>query len=474
MPSSPTKPVTVLLIQPPVMRPILRELPEIMRYFSALDKEGVFLGDSPREPNLGLLSIGAMLRNSFPREDIETALRAYEPSIIGVSYMTSSYGLWGKRLVQLCNRVHPEAHIILGGIHPTVRYREICAECEDLVDAIVVGEGEYVFTQIVESLLTRRTRLQDIPHVYTPETRSRVVERAQLSNKELAALPPPAYDLLQRDSFPVVVRFYTERGCPKECSFCSVGEFFKGRLTSAVPVETSKAVDLVSDVLNKYDVDHFVIGDLSMFNQTLQDREFVKQLAKSCEASGFVANWWCQTRGDLINEETVQILKDTGCRQVALGCEAGTDVQLQRVLKGESCSRIKKSLELLRKSGIETQCYWIIGLPGDDVKAVKETQKPILEYLRAGLTTLTHITVLVPYPNTPVASKPQRHGIKVLHEDWARYWMNCDPFGCDIPAYETVDARGARLLSEKDINTAWLETISMVADYYESVSRQTI
>ena len=161
------------------------------------------------------------------------------------------------------------------------------------------------------------------------------------------------------------------------------------------------------------------------------------------------------------------MLKDAGCRQVAIGCEGGTDTQLRKIGKDEKCSDIKRTLISLRKAKIETQCYWVIGLPGDNLTAVKKTQAKIMEYLKQDLTTLPHITVLVPYPNTQVNEQPKRFGIDILHHDWDHYWMNCDPFGCDVPAYDTV-LRGKTLLHSTDIYDLWLETIEMVADFCEN------
>lgn len=481
----------LLLIQPPVMRPIAEEEPIIKKYFHTLEQVGTFLGDCPTEPNLGLLLIASFVRKNFPHwriaildlnveereirkskgrpisiKDIENILGNYRASVVGLSFMTSSFGLWGKKLTEICRDKNPDAFIILGGIHPTVQYKEVMAQCQDTtVDAIIVGEGEYAFVDLLRAMETSPKGIHQVPHVYTGQQSSRTLSSAHLSNQELAALPSPAYDLLPSKCFPVTVRFYTERGCSRQCSFCSVGEFFRGL---AVPVDISTAVRDVNEVLGKYDIDHFVIGDLSMFNNTLADREFVQKLGKMANGSAFVANWWCQTRGDLLDDDAILLLKDSGCKQVAIGCEGGTDRQLKRIGKDESCKHIREALTKLVNAGIETQCYWIIGLPGDNLPDVRSTQNLIMSYLEEGLTTLTHITVLAPYPNTPAARQPRKHGIRILNTSWENYWMNCDPFGCGKPVYETIGRNGETLLSSENIYDLWLETIDMVRDFYES------
>ena len=263
------------------------------------------------------------------------------------------------------------------------------------------------------------------------------------------------------------MRFYTERGCAKRCSFCSVGEFFNGTVKTATPIDINATIRNLIQTTREVDVRHIVIGNLSMFNQSLADKEFVRSLRRSFDETGFELEWWCQTRGDLITREIAKLLADAGCKQVAIGCEAGTDMQLNHIRKGEKCDQIKRALEMLRENKIETQCYWVIGLPRDNADRIKKTQQAILSYLENDLTTLTHITILVPYPGTPVEAKPGNHGININHKRWGEYWMNCDPFGCGEPVYNTTDINNKILLKSNEIHESWLETICMVSEFYE-------
>lgn len=159
----------------------------------------------------------------------------------------------------------------------------------------------------------------------------------------------------------------------------------------------------------------------------------------------------------------MSLLKNAGCKQIAIGCEAGTDQQLNIVRKGESCKEIETSLKLIRKNKIEVQGYWVIGLPGDNLESIKATQKKILEYIHEGLVKIPHVSILVPYPNTPVALKPHEYGIRILHEDWEKYWMNCDLFGCGEPVYETIN-KSNTLLTSSQIYDTWLETLQLITN----------
>jgi len=485
--------VDLLLIQPPVMKPILEENRTIARYFDALDATGALLGDTPTEPNLGLLSIAANVRKNSPElriavldlnvaerqirsesctpigsEDIRRLLRQYDPAVIGISFMTTAYGIWGKRLCEVCRNEFEDAYVVLGGIHPTARFEEVMQECGESIDAIILGEGEKVIVELLEILGTDPRCALRHPNIFCAGNRPREVTRAHLSNLDLAQLPPPAFDLLPPEAMPVAVRFYTERGCSNSCSFCSVGEFFRGKLTSAVSVGVASVMTSISQTLREVDVSHVVIGNLSMFNSALADRAFARELGDLLNKEIGVSGWWCQTRGDLLDQETIRLLAESKCLQVAIGCEGGTDEQLRRIRKRETTDSIRRTLSNLREADIETECYWIIGLPGDSVTDASATQSKILEYLHDDLTTLTHITILVPYPNTPAARQPARHNIRIHHEQWDQYWMNCDRFGCGFPVYDTLDRNGKLAMTSSDIYKMWLETLGLVTEFYDS------
>lgn len=482
--------IDILFIQPPVMKRVEKEHPVIDEYFKTINKVSNYLGDSPFEPNLGLLSIAGVVREKFGSDvnihvldlniierklrnegkmitllEIKRELEKFpDVEIIGLSFMTSTYGIWGIDLINLCRETYPSVYIFLGGIHPTIRYREIYKECgKEKIDGIVVGEGELVFCDIIEHVRTGtfKTYLNKHPHIYSGE--SEKVEKAHLSSKELSALPVPAYDLLRPKTDDIVVRIYTTRGCLKNCSFCSASKFYKTGEFPSPPqgYNIDRVVENLNSIKRKIRIKHLVIGDLSFLNANMQYKELLDKL-KSVDSNNRL-NCWCQTRADLINAENVKLLKSAGFTQIAIGCEGATNAQLKTVVKGEDVKSIEKALKLIHHNKIEIQGYWIIGLPGDTKESIEETQNKILSYIENGYNTIPHITVLVPYPGSPIGKKPI--GIKI-HEDktWKDYWMNCDPFGCGIPVYDTIDENGKTLLTSEEIYNLWLDTLQKVTD----------
>jgi len=495
----------ILLIQPPVMKRINEEEDKdgiITNYFNVIDNEINYLGDSPYEPNIGLLSIAGAAKNVIKKKRpkicvldlniIERQIRGKEKrqitendirnnlemfsnvNIIGLSFMTSTYGIWGIDLIRICRDIFPNQWIFLGGIHPSIQQKEIYKELQqnfnkEMIDGIVVGEGELVFCDIIQicdgNPERAKKKIQAHPNIYTGNGNEK--ERARLSGDKLSQLSFPAYDCLVPNNETITVRVYTIRGCTNNCSFCSVSSFHRNtNLTGQVPYGNIDNIikNLLLLIDSNIKISHLVIGDLSFGAAKNDTRKFLRKMTeitnKYREKYNNDLKIWCQCRADDITEDIVELLKKAGCVQIAIGCEGATQNQLDKISKDEKIDDVEKKLEMVKNAGINIQGYWVIGLPGDDENSVKATQDKILGYIDKGYNTIPHITILCPYPNTPVAR--QQSGIKVLSKKWADYWMNCDPFGCGKPVYQTIDDKGKKLLCAEKIYNLWLETLKLV------------
>lgn len=477
----------VILVNPPVSFKKMPDNEIVISYFNTLDKFGKhLLGDDDTEANYGLLSIASKIemdrpettikiidfnvidkeirkkkKRSIKYSDIKQELSKYSANIIGLSFMTSSYGNWGKDLVEIASK--RSEYIFLGGIHPTVRYKQVMKELGEFIDGIIVGEGELVFSSIVKEILDGSGHFEKYSSIYTGEGIPTV---SVLDNRELAELPVPNYSLLYDEEEYIIPRIYTTRGCSNNCKMCSVGDFYKTKSRQdIVQVDVSRFRKDITTLYERYKIKHFVMGDLTFSENNPRFKRILDILINLRNTENINVDWWCQTRGDLLNEESAKKMKEAGFKQVAIGCEAATNKQLEFLNKKESVETIKSSLQLLRKYDINTQGYWILGVPGETRQSIKKTQEMILNYLSDDLMVVPHITILVPYPNTKL-SKEQK-GIKIDHYNYKDYWMNCDLNGYGMPVYHTIDENGQILLSSEEIYNIWLETLELITKFME-------
>ena len=105
--------------------------------------------------------------------------------------------------------------VVLGGIHPTA----VPAEASQHADAVVIGEAEGVWTQVLQDC--RNGRLETFYGSGLPS---------------LENFPFPRRELFQRDKYFTVNTVQTSRGCPYACHFCSVSILY-GRGVRLRPVD---------------------------------------------------------------------------------------------------------------------------------------------------------------------------------------------------------------------------------------------
>jgi len=115
---------------------------------------------------VGLMNIAAYLRRDYQCEvkiedirisgndrfDLESAIRAYAPGVVGISALTheSDAVSW---IAECVKRVNADTPVLLGGPHATA-YPEKAIQIPG-IDYVVVGEGEITAGQLIERLFNQ-------------------------------------------------------------------------------------------------------------------------------------------------------------------------------------------------------------------------------------------------------------------------------------------------------------------------------
>ncbi|MFW5923543.1 MAG: B12-binding domain-containing radical SAM protein [Planctomycetota bacterium] len=160
-------------------------------------------------PPLGLLSIAAYLEesgyhtrvfdlNADPgsRDDLLEGLRGGRPVFLGISAVTASFN-GGVEIARLARSVLPEVKIIFGGPHVSA-LREKILQDYPVIDAVVVGEGEKTFGELLDAGMESAERVKGL--VYRDDTGEVRFSGERQERLEVDSLPYPAYHRLH--SFP--------------------------------------------------------------------------------------------------------------------------------------------------------------------------------------------------------------------------------------------------------------------------------
>lgn len=475
------KEVDVVLIQPNFLMRILAEKQsEIVRsYWNSMDNNEP-LGDTANEVNHGLFSLASSVLNAgysveildfqaydrhlrktenrmICEEDIEKAIKCNKALLYGISTITvaSENAL---KIGECIRQEHPDALIAYGGMHPTL-FGDMFIK-ENVVDIIMLGEGNRSLVQLLSSI-KEHSSMDSIKGIYYKSEDSSVhkTEKQSINTVDLDTLPYPAYDLMCKESLPFMPRFFTSKGCPFHCAFCSCNTFYENSYDDYKIIyrDPIKVVDEIEFTYNKYHMEYFCFGDLTFMTNKKHVHSVCHELIKRNLSH---VKWWCQTTVGSLQEDDLDIMKRAGCEQVGLGVENSIQRNLDKMGKPIYFDAAENQCKLIRNAGIDPIAYWIIGLGDNSIEGAIKTIDRICYFVRNNLTEVSHIGVPVPYPGSPLWESPEQYGLTIVNNNFSEYWMNSDELGYSKPAIRT-DA-----LSSDHIYALWEYALMVVSEEY--------
>ena len=343
---------------------------------------------APFEPPLGLAYLSATARQHghevelldmqalmMDSAELERRLREEKPAFVGITAMTPTFPE-AIRVAELARRVLPEAHISLGGVHPTLDPEGVLAHPE--VDTVMRGEGEEALIALLDVLAgvhgKSGGKLADVPGLcFRADTGLHIVPRAPLI-RNLDEIPAADYN-----SFPVEryiehngllrsvrgISMIVSRGCPYSCSFCAVQQTMgnKWRYRSA-----SKVVDQVEALRDEHGIEGVWFKD-SIFNLKKEwTREFCNEMVRRKVG----VEWQALTRINLLDDAELAMMKEAGLTQIDLGIESGSPRTLKRLNKKITVEQIKAGVALAKKH-VRVFGFFMIGVPGETEEDVQQT-----------------------------------------------------------------------------------------------------
>lgn len=383
-------------------------------------------------PPLGLLSIMAWLEKHgiaseiidcyatpMPQQVLVDEIIRRSPDLVAFSCTTSSFPE-GNRIAEAVKASDNRIITVFGGAHACTMGAPLLDRFP-AIDCLVLGEGEQTMLELVQAGFQD---LSTIPGLAYRDTNGKATQSAP---RELIAnlddLPFPAYHLLpgfpQKYKLPLFssphfpnTSIISSRGCPYQCSYCDRSVFSKGfRFNSPAYV-----LEHVAMLQRDYGIRHvFFYDDLFTF-----DRKRVAQFCELKEKMGLKVGYNCIARLEHVDQELLQLLKDSGCWQVNFGIESGDPEILKKHRKFYGLDEVGRKLQMVKESGMRVKGLFMVGLPGEDEAAIRRT----IDYALSLPLDEINVTKFTPFPGAPVYRTLEQFG--EFNEDWSL--MNCMNF----------------------------------------------
>jgi len=335
-------------------------------------------------------------------KDLDAEIRRISPAVIAYSVTTGAHGSYQKLNLEL-KRKHRFLSVF-GGPHCTF-FPEFIRE--EGIDVICRGEGEHALAELAHNL-ERGEDITGIANLWVKAEGEIHQNEVRPLIEDLDGLPFPDRDLVNKyNHYKKMQRRFvlTGRGCPYDCSYCfnhAYNELYENK----------------GKVIRKRSVEN-VIEELRSVEDTCRPKRFSfvddtfiidkKWTLEFCEAykrevgRPFGAN----IRPNLVSEEIVKALKDSGCAVVMYAIESGNDALRFGILnRNISKEKIISAGVTLDKYKIKTIAQNIVGLPDETVEMALETMKLNIE-ARASY---AWVSIFQPYPRTELSEYSREKG----------------------------------------------------------------
>ncbi len=277
--------------------------------------------------------------------------------------------------------------VVLGGIHSTL----LPEEASSHADAIVIGDAEPVWAEVVSDARARKLR-----RVYA----------GPFGEPQAGVLP--RRDLFRRKGYLPVSLVQFSRGCPFNCSFCAVAKFFGSE-------HNCRRVEGVVREIEHDDLRFILFTD----DNLTANRPAAKALCRSLKPLGI--HWATQVSIDVVQDrELLELMAESGCLGQLIGFDSLNSESLRWMRKSPNLrheDRYRSAVDLLRQYGFQVWASFMLGNDFDSPECIMETVRFAIE----SKFTLAFFHILVPYPGTPLYAEFQHAGRLLYGGSW---WLD--------------------------------------------------
>lgn len=265
---------------------------------------------------------------------------------------------------------------ICGGTHATLCPADVIRQ--EAIDIVCVGEGEYPMLELCD-FLQAGDDITNIANLWVKKGGDIFRNPPRPVIADIDSLPMSDRDLFDFehsvDKQMKRISFMGSRGCPFNCTHCCNHALKQLCSDSRFYVRFKSVERLISEIkfcLAKYEGVEFVhfLDDILTLRPSWF-RDFTKRYKEEIKFP-----YVCNSRFDLLNEETIDLLCESGCVHLHVGLESGDDYIRTEVLKRRQSRRqICEVSELCHKKGVKLYLYTMVGIPFETLSRALNTVK---------------------------------------------------------------------------------------------------
>jgi len=343
----------VLLINPPL-------------YFS----DGIPYSIDTAVPPLGLLCLASYINEysdyinievldiapyKISVNELKAKLHQHEYMAFGITSMTPQLQGAVETAKVIRQEVGNDIPIFLGGSHISSS-PNFLTYYENIFDYGITGEAEKTFLESLHSIMNGKS----IPKIQQSEI---------IANFD--SVPFDYRGLLDRSKYQASETVLYSRGCPFKCYYCSRPAIDK-------KIRYRSLDNIIQQLTDCYEQSK---GYIDFQDDTFTiNRKKVIEFCQGIKETGLKFHWMCNTRIDLVDEELLSCMSDSGCYQINFGVESGNErIRKEIIKKGQFTNeQVYQVFGWCRKHKIEVGAYFMLGHPTETKAELEDTKKMVL------------------------------------------------------------------------------------------------
>lgn len=304
--------------------------------------------------------------------EVRNYIARYKPEILIVSVFNTTLTA-GTKIAKMAKEMDPKILTVFEGSTNRGLHCAIDPGANGdytVMDFAVRKEPELTVVELVKAIAARATDFSDIKGLSWKHLDGDVIHNEDRPPiEDLDLLPFPARHRL--DGFEKMPPhcfqgIYGSRGCPFDCIFCGCHTSwgYKPRLRSA-----KNMVDEIEHVYRRHSTRYFYLCDDIFFINKDRAREFCHLLLER----KLPVYWSAQTRAEMVDDETLALMKKAGGQHVAVGVEVGNPKVRDLIKKGNTVDDVRNCAKLIKKHGLYMVAFCMIGLPWEGRAEIEDT-----------------------------------------------------------------------------------------------------
>ncbi|MCK4941938.1 MAG: B12-binding domain-containing radical SAM protein, partial [Candidatus Aminicenantes bacterium] len=376
----------------------------------------------PKSPNLHIFSVfklprlGIFILGNLMRQrgwDVEVYIEDMEPlewkriesaDMIAISTISST----APRSYVIADRARAKKiPVIMGGAHITFQAEEALEHS----DFVIRGEGEKALMQFID-VWESRGDFRTVANLSFKSHGKIIHNPLSPFNPNLDEYPVPDFslysgrtDIVSKDK---TIPVQTSRGCPFNCSFCSVTPMFGQRYRF-------RSVENIINELKEYQ--HQSQNIFFYDDNFAANPKHTRILLQAMITEKFKFRWSAQVRADITKDpELVKLMKKAGCHTLYIGFESINPATLEHFKKNQSPEDVREAIRVFHKNNISIHGMFMFGSDEDHESVFNQTAS----FCRKHHLNSVQFMILTPLPGTAFFHRMGREG-RLLHRMWQYY-----------------------------------------------------